>query len=310
MDSAGNPVVSYYDDENDDLTVLHCGNPDCTTGNTIEVPDFLGFAGAYSSLALDADGNPVISYDRNLDLRVLHCGNPTCSSGNMEASPDTEGLVGDFTSLALDANGNAVVSYYDRTNGDLKVLHCGNAACDAGNSIVSPDTAEDVGHFTSLTLDAVGNPIVSYYDVANGDLKLLHCGDPNCSSGNNIVSPDTSGDVGEFSSLALDAVGNPIISYYDGAHGDLKVLSCTNPSCTDVKPPPTPTLTPAPTATPIPLPDLGVGGIAELPDIARITPAASGPSHSSGGLPRWGAFLAAGAAVVGAGAWHARRRSG
>ena len=247
LDGAGNPVVSYYDDLNDDLTVLHCGNPDCTTGNTIDVPDALGFAGAYSSLALDADGNPVISYNRTLDLSILHCGNPACSAGNTRVSPDTEGLVGDYTSLALDAKGNAVVSYYDRTNGDLKVLHCGNAACDADNSIVSPDTAGDVGQFTSLALDTNGNPIISYYDVDGQDLKLLYCGNPNCTSGNSITTPDAAGDVGAFASLALNAAGNPVVSYYAGPSGDLKLLACSDPSCAGVKLTPTPMFTPTPT---------------------------------------------------------------
>lgn len=298
MDASGNPVVSYYDDENDDLTVLHCGNPTCTANNSIEAPDVLGFAGAYSSLALDADGNPVISYNRTLDLRVLRCGDPNCSSGNVGASPDTEGLVGDYTSLALDSDGNAVVSYHDRTNGDLKVLHCGNAACDAGNSVVSPDTGGDVGQHTSLALDADGNPIVSYYDATNGDLKLLHCGDPDCSSGNTITTPDAAGNVGTYTSLTLDASGRPVISYYDGGRGDLNLLTCSDPACAGLKPTPTPTTIPDPNP---------VGGIAEPPEIDRVTSASSGASNSRV-VFQWSVLAAAGAAVLGCGLWFVRKR--
>jgi len=239
LDAGGNPVVSYLDATNEDLKVLHCNDPNCSGGDeSITSPDTNGFVGRHSSLALDGSGNPVVSYNGNGDLKVLHCNDPNCSGGDESiTSPDTAGSVGFDTSLALDSGGNPVVSYEDRTNEDLKVLHCNDPNCSGGDeSITSPDTAGVVGWGTSLALDGGGNPVVSYYDNTNGDLKLLRCGDANCSSGNSITAPDVAGNVGEWTSLALDGVGNPVVGYYYDDTHDLKVMHCGDPNCS--APPP------------------------------------------------------------------------
>jgi hypothetical protein len=205
--------------------------------NSITSPDTAN-VGLYTSLALDSSGNPVVSYYDlgNRDLKLLHCNDPNCAGGDESiTSPDTIGDVGLFTSLVLDSTGNPVVSYLDQTNGDLKVLHCNDPNC-AGNdeSITSPDGPGWVGAYSSLALDGSGNPVVSYFDDGtNNDLKLLHCNDPNCAGGDeSITSPDTTGDVGQWNSLALDNGGNPVVSYFDaGTNSDLKVLHCNDPNC-------------------------------------------------------------------------------
>lgn len=235
LDKDGNPVIAYHEEiggQPRHLKVLHCGDPTCTSGNSITTPDPSVSTRSYPSLALDAKGNPVISYVAG-DLRVLHCGNPNCTAGNSIAAPDT--AFGEVTSLVLDASGNPVVSY--RGSG-LTVLHCGNPNCTAGNSISTPDTAlGETGAHSSLALDVSGNPVVSYHHGGGpdlDDLRVMHCNDPDCSGGGeSFTSPDTAGRVGDFTSLALDSSGNPVVSYRlgFGPSGKLKVMHCNDPNC-------------------------------------------------------------------------------
>ncbi len=236
LDEQGYPVVSYFKVTGDDLKILHCGNPTCTSGNTIASPDTAGNVGRWTSLALDMSGSPVVSYHdvTNNHLKVLHCGDPNCTSGNVITNPATDGS-GRLSSLELDGSGYPVVSYHHGQD-YLEVLHCDDPNCD-GDEIANISRLDFVGTEgnegnTSLRLDSDGYPVVSYYDYDNADLKILHCNDPNCSGGDeSITSPDTGGDVGFFSSLALDADGYPVVGYYDGTNADLKLLHCNDPNC-------------------------------------------------------------------------------
>jgi hypothetical protein len=113
------------------------------------------------------------------------------------------------------------------------VVHCNDANC-AGNdeSITTPDTAGDVGQYPSLELDAAGFPVVSYRDITNGDLKVLHCNDANCAGGGeSITSPDTGGSVGLSSSMELAAGALPVVSYYDETNSGLKLMRCNDVNC-------------------------------------------------------------------------------
>jgi hypothetical protein len=233
----GLPVIAYRDGGNGDLKVLHCGNEACTGGNQATTVDSPGGAsvGTDASIAIGADGLPVVAYKDTtaFDLKILHCGNVACTAGNVATSVETgPANVGSDTSIAIGLDGLPLVSYVDVTNADLKVLHCGNAACTSGNSAVVADPGPvGADTDTSLAIGADDLPVISFYDADDGDLAILHCTNASCSAGT-VASPDTEDWVGDFASLAIGTDGLPVVSYRDGTAGGLSVLHCGNAACT------------------------------------------------------------------------------
>jgi hypothetical protein len=76
-----------------------------------------------------------------------------------------------------------------------------------------------------------GNPAISYYDGPNQDLKYVRASDASGTSWGTPVTLDSTGSVGEYTSLAV-VNGNPAISYYDSTNRDLKYVRATTTSGT------------------------------------------------------------------------------
>jgi preprotein translocase subunit Sec61beta len=227
-------LISYWDQTNDDLKVLHCGNAACDSGNFSSTVDTAGMVGQHSSITIGADGLGLISYwdSANTNLKVLHCGNAACSSGNVSATVDSAGSVGEYTAITVGADGLGLISYSDNGTGWLKVLHCGDLTCGSHTTTWADfDELAFVGQYTAITIGADGLGLISYYDVTNSVLRVLHCGNARCNSGNTITKVDGTGSFGQHSSVTIGADGLGLISYYDATNGDLKVLHCGNATC-------------------------------------------------------------------------------
>ncbi len=91
------------------------------------------------------------------------------------------------------------------------------------------DSPNDVGQYVSVALDPEnGTSYISYYDTTYDNLRMAKyvgsggdCGPDNSWSCETV---DSVGDVGKYSSIAVDPTDNyPIIAYYDATNGALKL---------------------------------------------------------------------------------------
>jgi len=227
----GLPVISHNDSSTGAVRVTHCGNAACTAGTVSTVVA----SGEYSSIAIGIDGLPVVSYrDTNVGgLGVTHCGNATCTAGNVSTVVDASGSRGYYTAIALGTDGLPVISHQDTVGGALRVTHCGNVACTAGNvSTTVDDPANVVGQFTAIAIGADGLPIISHQDATVATLRVTHCGNVLCSAGNISTTVDPSFGVGAASSIAIGADGLAVISHFDSGASRLRVTHCGNAACT------------------------------------------------------------------------------
>jgi hypothetical protein len=135
-----------------------------------------------------------------------------------------------FSSAMSGADGLPLIAIYDSTNNDLKVVHCGDAAC-SGLTTTVLDTTGNVGRYPSATVGSDGFGLIAYVDGTNGRLKVAHCTNLACSSFA-LAAVDSSGNVGDAqTSVTVGTDGLGLISYYDGAAGNLEVAHCSNVAC-------------------------------------------------------------------------------
>lgn len=247
LTASGAPVISYYDLTNTVLKLATC-TANCASATPtwqIVSPDATVGAGANTSLQLDASGNPIIAYyDGSANVLKL----ATCTAACASAAPTWQVVTVDNSaysgfaknSLRLNASGMPVISYYNATTNALKLATCTSACAGATPvwQIVTVDASASVGTFSSLQLNASGDPVIGYYATTGGNLKLATC-TANCASATPtwqiVVVDGASSDVGQHPSLKLNASGNPILSYYDVTNGNLMLATCTT-ACTTASP--------------------------------------------------------------------------
>ena len=218
LDGDGYAHISYYDYTGGGLKYAYQD----TSGWYSQTVDSSGDVGLYTSLALAGDGYPRISYydATNDDLKYTYLD----GSGWHSQTVDSAGSVGIYTSLALASTAPYTphISYYDASNEHPKYAYLDGA----GWYSQTVGTGFPAGQYTSLVLGSNGYPHISYYCHYFGDLRYTRQISPTGWTESVVAYYSESWNkVGKFNSLALDASGNPYISYYDEFLGALRVAT-------------------------------------------------------------------------------------
>jgi len=238
--SDGLPIISYYDVANGKLKVASCNDDACSGQDEIitTLNDTESSVGFNNSIAIGADGFPVISYQRMLTpwdgtLKVAKCNDPFCTGGNETVTTldTTGGPLFESTSLTLGLDGNPVISYIDA--GTVTVAKCNDPACTGGNEIFTPIDSSTASSDLSMALGTDGNPVISYMSSVNGSLNVAKCNDPACIGQNESIAIVDSANRTRSSSIAIGVDGLPIVSYcyWGSATGALKVAHCGTLEC-------------------------------------------------------------------------------
>jgi mRNA-degrading endonuclease HigB of HigAB toxin-antitoxin module len=229
----GNPAISYYDFNSNDLKFIRASDASGTTWAAATTADSgfnTGNTGQHTSQAI-INGNPAIAYYdvSSENLMYVRAGDAGGTTWGTPVAVDSTDVVGMHTSLMV-VNGNPAISYYDTTNLDLKYVRASDASGTSWGTPVTLDSTGQVGQFTSLAV-VNGNPAVSYYDGTNFDLKYVRATDASGTTWGTPVTLDSLGNVGLYTSLAV-VNGNPAISYYDDTNANLKYVRASNASGT------------------------------------------------------------------------------
>ncbi|MCB9133964.1 MAG: hypothetical protein H6636_00960 [Anaerolineales bacterium] len=205
IDNSKNPHIVYFDDTHDDLLYVRWTGSQWSTPEKI---DSTGVVGLYISMYMDGNDVHVSYYDythKSLKYAVREDGDWTVSTVDDPADKN----VGTYTSIDVDYLGFPHISYYNETDKDLKY-----AMYSAGTWNISV-VDENGGKYSAIETDS-GVPHISYFLGGN----LHYATKPNSTWQTETV--DTNGDVGYYTSLAVDDSHDIHISYYRQDTGELR----------------------------------------------------------------------------------------
>jgi hypothetical protein len=216
--------ASYFRYSTDDggKNLAYATRPSATSGSwTFRTVDGGSQVGTYSSISLELNGNPHISYYESEFANLKHAWYDSSMAAWRTEVVDNIGTVGQFSSIAVDTLTGAInILYFDATRPGLK-----RARKPVGGlwSFSYVDTNGVCGLYASALFTGIIE--VAYYELNFGSLRYAR------QSGNGwvIENVDTPGDVGRYASMAPIG-GRRGIAYYDMTNHQLKYAENSGPN--------------------------------------------------------------------------------
>ncbi|MFT3710480.1 MAG: hypothetical protein QM817_22885 [Archangium sp.] len=146
----------------------------------------------------------------------------TADPGNAVYVSEYDGQFGDLVVAKFDLTGKKIATEY--VDGvPMAAVKYGPSGARGG--VIEP--GPDVGRYSDVVASG-GRVYVSYYDVTNGDLKVAIRNAAGTWSNHKVDG--TAGDLGLYTSIAVDTDGVPGISYFQkGGDASFNVMDCPTP---------------------------------------------------------------------------------
>lgn len=204
--------------------------------------------GAWLSMRATQDGKPAIAYyDRTNDalgfaIGTVSADKVTWASERVDSYPDDAGLnpgdAGKYAAMVVAGDGSIWVSYQDTNQGTAKYAHrTGTNVWEVGVADVGGGSSSDAGYWTSIALDASGNPLIAHYDQGKVSLRVARWNGSSFTGevvyeGEDYIPADSAdtadvaqpGAAGEYAKL-LVAGGKEYIAFYDRGWGALRLAT-------------------------------------------------------------------------------------
>ncbi|MBI4159910.1 LamG domain-containing protein, partial [Candidatus Wolfebacteria bacterium] len=137
------------------------------------------------------------------------------------------------SAVAIGTDGLARIVTMDASLVRPYLIICSNTACSSTSVIknLSSASANIVEKAASIALNSNNVPIVAFNDDdGSDDLHVISCDDASCTSATDTIV-DSTGDVGNYPSIAIGSDGLARVSYLDSTNSDLKYVQCGNWAC-------------------------------------------------------------------------------